>query len=109
MTPTPTATPTETPTPTPTSELIDNPVIQKGLELLADALGTEKQEFVIRGVGKVDWPDSCLGLGESGEVCEQVVVPGYWVLVEYELEVYQIRTSADGSEIRWEKGSLPFN
>ncbi len=44
--------------------------------LLADA---EVSDVELISLATMDWPDTCLGLGEPGEVCEQAVTPGYQI------------------------------
>lgn len=36
----------------------------------------------IVSVTPMEWPDACMGLAKPGEVCAQVVTPGYAVVVE---------------------------
>lgn len=49
------------------------------------------------------WPDACLGLGNPGEVCAQMQVPGYNVTVEAGVMFLFYRTDKSGSTVRLEK------
>jgi hypothetical protein len=46
---------------------------------------------------KVDWPDGCLGLSQAGEMCTQVVTPGYKVILQVNQTQYIYRTNLDGT------------
>lgn len=48
------------------------------------------------------WPDSCLGLPEPGEVCAQMLVDGWRVVVENHARQWSYRTSLSGGKIRLE-------
>ena len=47
-----------------------------------------------------EWPDGCLGLGGSGEMCTQAIVPGFEVTVQVYGETRIYRTNANGTIIR---------
>jgi hypothetical protein len=49
-----------------------------------------------------EWPDACLGLAVEGEMCAQVMTPGYRVTVQFEDMVKTYRTNEDGTVIREE-------
>jgi len=46
------------------------------------------------------WPDGCLGVASSEEMCIQVITPGYEVKVMAVGKEFVYRTNADGSVIR---------
>lgn len=69
---------------------------------LARYFGIHAQEVVILEVGEVQWPDACLGLPREGEVCAQVITPGYYVRMKLGDKEYLSRTSRDGSVIRFD-------
>lgn len=43
-----------------------------------------------------DWPDGCLGLGGTGMMCTQAIVPGFEVVLEADGKTYTYRTDARG-------------
>jgi hypothetical protein len=47
-----------------------------------------------------DWPDGCLGAAQPGEMCTEVVTPGYQVVLEANNMQYSFRTNDDGSVVR---------
>jgi hypothetical protein len=52
---------------------------------------------------ETEWPDACLGLSEPGEMCAQVVTPGYEVILESDGESYMVRTNLSGDRVRLEE------
>ena len=84
------ATPTEAGTPEPgATPAADTACIRE--ETLAPVIAACQTlaELFERGLGEIDtvsvtpqeWPDACLGLAESGELCAQVITPGYEVVL----------------------------
>jgi hypothetical protein len=50
----------------------------------------------------VTWPDACLGLASTGEVCAQVETPGYRITLTAGGKQYTLRTTVNGSNVRTE-------
>jgi len=48
----------------------------------------------------VDWPDACLGLAASDELCAQVITPGYQVILGTLDRHYEVHTDRSGRNIR---------
>jgi hypothetical protein len=51
----------------------------------------------------MDWPNACLGLEEEGEMCAQVLTPGWRVILSAAGEQYTFRTDEEGQVVRQEK------
>lgn len=47
-----------------------------------------------------EWPNSCLGLPATDEICAEALVPGYKVILDADGEVMIFRTNKNGSSIR---------
>jgi hypothetical protein len=96
-TPTPTATPTPapsgTPALTPTPELSEYPVEILALNTLATDLGIAPVELKRVIVGAFEWPHTCLGLPEEGEICASQLNPGFWVVANHNAISYEIRAN----------------
>lgn len=115
-TPTSTASPTNTPTPTasstptatPTQSLTQHEVVLLARDRLAEDLGIEPSDLEIFMARIAEWPDTCLGLPDAGEICSPQRTPGYWILVNYDRIFYEIHTNLDGSNIRWLIMETPF-
>jgi hypothetical protein len=53
-----------------------------------------------------DWSNGCLGLAQVDEICTQVIVSGWYVVVSDGKSTWTYRTDSSGREIRLEKLSL---
>ncbi|MBI4067827.1 hypothetical protein HY413_00255 [Candidatus Kaiserbacteria bacterium] len=99
--------PTETKTPTTntntTTDTSNQPQPQAVAAARVYAAGTNNvsaNTITVLKVTQYNWPDSCLGLAKQGELCAQVIIPGYEIqlLVNGEVKIY--RTNEDGALIR---------
>jgi hypothetical protein len=68
---------------------------------LADQLGIDISRIQVNSFSVMDWPDACLGLAGQGEMCAQVVTPGYQVILQVDGQQYDVRTDTSGSVIRY--------
>lgn len=95
-TPEPSVTPQpQEPTATPLS-----PEAQRAAAELLKALGLQGQVELV-SVEKVDWTDSCLGLGGPAESCLQAITPGYKMVMTVAGKTYEVRTNEDASVVRF--------
>lgn len=73
------------------------------LRAMDDLAGRLKVPFDQIGVSKittVDWPDSCLGLPAAGEMCAQMITPGFDVSLVVGTAQYHYHTDEGGYNIR---------
>lgn len=73
---------------------------------LAELLGVKAEEIEIRSVQSVTWPDGCLGLAKSDEMCTMAIVPGYRVMLVFGREEHTYRTDETGRVLRHEMSVL---
>ncbi len=92
VTPTPTTTPTATPTPNPAA-------IDAAIQATIDLVGWYDE---VVSVENHDWPDSCLGLPEWGELCLPAFVPGYRITIAAFPYTVVWRTDLYGGQVRLE-------
>jgi hypothetical protein len=72
-----------------------------GLESkVAQMLGFKENSVTIRNVELVDWPDSCMGLPQTDELCAQVVVPGFKAVAETPQGTYILNGDREQSHFR---------
>lgn len=71
-------------------------------QALATRLSIDSKNILILTAFEKDWPNSCLGLEETGEFCAQVIVPGFEVMLKAQGQTYIYRTNSDGSAVRAE-------
>jgi hypothetical protein len=93
------------PEPTTTPEIFmplpsDTRAFEAVRALLAIQLGLDPLTIALVDVTPVDWPDSCLGLAPPGEVCSQVVTPGFRVRVRDGDAIYEFHTDHEARQIR---------
>jgi hypothetical protein len=95
-TPTPTQTATMTPTPTPDPA---QAAIDATIQATIDLVGWYDE---VVSVEPRDWPDTCLGLGEPGEVCALMIVSGYRITIAAGPFTVIWRTDLSGAQVRLE-------
>lgn len=69
---------------------------------VSETLGVSLEDIQITGVEQMEWPDSCLGLGQANESCAQVVTPGWLVVFTIKGEEFRYRVNETGTMIRQE-------
>ena len=69
-------------------------------EWLAERLGAEIGTVSIVSSEKVEFSDSCLGLGGPAESCLAEPVPGWLIVLEVGGESYEVHTDEGASQIR---------
>lgn len=74
--------------------------VEAAAQTLARLLGVERSAIVVVKVEPAEWPNACLDLPEKGEMCAQVLTPGYLVILETQGMRYEYRTNSTGSRVR---------
>lgn len=62
-----------------------------------DTLAAAGPGATLVSVTSMRWPDSCMGLARTGEVCAQVVTPGYLIIIERAGQRTVYHTSVTGT------------
>jgi hypothetical protein len=73
---------------------------QQARRRLAQTLGVAADQLQIVSVEHVDWPNSCLGLAQPGEMCTQVITPGWRVVFQADGRRVEVRTDETGQVVR---------
>lgn len=76
-----------------------NSAARAARNFLAARLGISTSSIIITSTESRDWPNSCLGLGQPGQFCAQVIVPGFQVIMQAQGLAYIYRTNMDGSVV----------
>lgn len=84
---------------TPTSEPSENP-IKAPVAFLAHEINQPVDEISLISSEKVEWNNSCLGASEPGEVCAEVITPGYRIVLDTPKGLYEIHTDLSGKSFR---------
>lgn len=75
-------------------------IVEAARQALADALGIDLSAVLYLSTLSVEWPDACLGLTLPGQMCAEVITPGYLINLEVNSQAYEYHTNADGSVVR---------
>jgi hypothetical protein len=110
-----TAIPTDTPqtpaaavfTATPGQKAVIDPAVQKRIvraaeSLLAKKLNVKPGQITLVSIEPASWGDACLGLPEPGEMCAEVILDGFKVVLVVNGQNYTIRTDQSGRIVRQE-------
>lgn len=74
--------------------------------MLAAQLGIDPDKISLVSVEEMQWADACLGIVVAGQVCAQVITPGYNVVMSVAVvnneadKQFEFHTNADGSVVR---------
>ncbi len=78
--------------------------IQAARRFLAQQLGLELEDIQVLQVRAVEWPDACLGIPALGEMCAEVITPGFVIdleaVVDGVSEYFTFHTDASGEALR---------
>jgi hypothetical protein len=90
------------PVPIPTATSPGNiPAIQSAINAVSVGAGIPTNQLVVHNVVSVQWPDSCLGAPQPGQMCLQVVTPGYRILLGNGVRLFEAHTNLDGTVVVW--------
>ena len=98
------APPAQQPTSTSTPPIVTGPetapAASAAQQALAKKLNLPVNSITVESIESMDWPDSCLGLPNPGEMCAMIVMTGYKIVLSANSQTYIARTNRDGSEVR---------
>ncbi|MDX1664363.1 MAG: hypothetical protein R3272_11240 [Candidatus Promineifilaceae bacterium] len=77
------------------------PAVETAREALAGELGIDAESIELLNFEQREWPNACLGLPDPGEMCAEVITPGWQVVLGAEGVAYQVRTDMDGDVVRF--------
>ncbi|MBE9143931.1 hypothetical protein [Planktothrix mougeotii] len=77
-------------------------------EMIAKQSGVALTDLKIVEARQQTWPDTCLGLAAAEEVCGQMLVRGWRVVVSDSRQTWVYRTDAQGRNIRLESQNHSF-
>jgi hypothetical protein len=76
------------------------PAVENNRLLLARQLHIDPTAIQVISAEKVEWSDSCLGLGGPAESCAAVITPGYKITFDVAGQEYVIHTDEGGYQTR---------
>jgi len=77
------------------------PAVPAAIQALAGANGADPSTIEVLSYNFVEWSDGCLGYSHPGEICVQVMTPGWRILLRLGEQVIEIHSDEMGGEIRW--------
>jgi hypothetical protein len=66
---------------------------------LAQHLGVSADEITAVSAEFVEWSDACLGVHSAGQMCAQVITPGYRIMLEAAGKQYEVHTDRNGTSV----------
>jgi len=83
------------------SDALPPVAVVKAREALAAELSIDVEDVTIESYQRMDWNDSCLGLGGPAESCLAAIHPGWQVILSVaDGDTYEVRTDELGEIIR---------
>ncbi|MEG4045435.1 MULTISPECIES: hypothetical protein [unclassified Microcoleus] len=70
---------------------------------LSDSTGIGADKLKVTESSEQSWPNTCLGLSKADEICGQMIVEGWRVVVSDGRQTWVYRTNARGNILRLEK------
>lgn len=74
--------------------------VQAAVDNLAENQAVDRENIEVVDFEDANWPTSCLGLAESGEMCLQVITPGWRIELQVNGQTYIYHTDKSGNSIR---------
>jgi hypothetical protein len=81
------------------SPMLPQAIADKIIADLAQRTGEPASAFTVQSSENKTWPDSCLGLAQEGQMCAQVMTPGWQVTVQSGQKNWVYRTNQNGRTI----------
>lgn len=79
--------------------MLPQAIADKIIADLAQRTGEPASAFAVQSSENKTWPDSCLGLAQEGQMCAQVMTPGWQVTVQSGQKNWVYRTNQNGRTI----------
>ncbi|QUS60185.1 hypothetical protein IQE94_15030 [Synechocystis sp. PCC 7339] len=79
--------------------MLPQAIADKIIADLAQRTGEPASAFQVQSSENKTWPDSCLGLVQEGQMCAQVMTPGWQVTIQSGQKNWVYRTDQNGRTI----------
>jgi hypothetical protein len=76
------------------------PAVTAAVGYLAERINIDPGDVEVTGFTAETWPDACLGLPEEGEWCDQVMVPGWEIMMSVGEDEFVVHSNQIGEYIR---------
>jgi hypothetical protein len=78
------------------------PAVAAAIAWVSETKGIDPGSVGVLGYEHVDWPDACLGLARTDEMCATVITPGWKIVLQTDTEPVIVRTDELGAIVRAE-------
>jgi hypothetical protein len=75
------------------------PAVQNAVKDLLQKLHLSVDQIKVNSVEEVQWPNGCLGVQPPGMMCNQLVTPGYRIILEAIGNQYEYHTNQTGDHV----------
>jgi hypothetical protein len=75
-------------------------IVNRAAVWLAGEVNVPVEDLRLVEAERVEWTDSCFGLGGPAESCLQAITPGWRLTFEVDGQQYEVRTDEAGSAFR---------
>jgi hypothetical protein len=98
---------TRSPAATPVEPTASADPVSIVISLLAEQLKIDPGEITVSDKEPVEWPNGCVGLPRMGEMCNQLVTPGFKITLMANQETFIFHSNLSGDIIRQEPSAQP--
>lgn len=77
--------------------------VQAAINKLSEISKAAASEIKVISSAEMDWPNTCLGLAKPAEMCDQVITPGWQIVLEVGGAQYEFHTDANGQNVRYKE------
>lgn len=77
----------------------ENPAAQAARQSLAHELGLNPYVVLLESSTSIQWPDGCLGIYKTGQMCTQQITPGFVIILSALGKLYQFNTDENGAQV----------
>lgn len=78
---------------------VDSNLIDAIHDYLKEKHQINSDDFKLKSIENVSWADACLGVSKPGQLCAQVITPGFKVIFENQQRQLIVNTDATGRRI----------
>jgi hypothetical protein len=89
-------------TPGETAQQVAAEALPAAQRALSDYLAVPPDTLEMQTIEDAQWPDACLGLPASGEMCAEMITPGFLITFTFNNQAYRVRTDLEGKQVRVE-------
>jgi hypothetical protein len=71
-------------------------------QILSEEIDLPVEEIDYIAYERTEWSDACLGFAEAGEMCAEVLTPGWKIILQAGGQSYEFHADKNGENLRWQ-------